>query len=98
MEYIHQAHYGHIGEVHTSRPQLVKKGNNIYATSWNNTAGVQGKALYTVRGNHVFSTEHHPDGKSTHALYEIRGDKMHTTVHHAEHNASTHTFEIKSSM
>ena len=97
MQYVHQAHYGNAGGIHTAKPMYAIQGNAVYGTQYNTKVPV-GKALYEVRGNKWYATEHHPDGPSAHALYEVQGDKVHTTSFHPAHDATTHAFEITSSL
>ncbi len=53
------------------------------------------KPIYVIRGDHAYSTEHHPSGESQHAMFEIRGDKLHTTAFHPQHNSAAHIFEVR---
>lgn len=95
MEYLHQSRYGHAGGFHTAKPIMAmdRAKGHIY-----NMVGGRpdvSKPLYAVRGDHAYSTMHHPDGESPHAVFEIRGDKVHTTAHHPNHDATSHIFELK---
>jgi hypothetical protein len=95
MQYIHQTHYGHMGEVHTARPIMAIQNNHVYEMK---NGRPDTRALYQIRENKLFATHLHPNGESPHALFEIRGDKIHTTINHPNHYADGHSFEIKSSM
>ena len=92
-QYVHQAHYGNAGGLHTAKPQFTVHGNTVYGSQYN-TSVPAGKAIFEIHDNKWYATEYHPGGKSAHALYETRGDKIHTTTFHPEHNPSEHVFEL----
>lgn len=93
-QYLHQAHYGNMGGVHTLKPFFEMRNNGIYKSDYH-PEGKSAVPLYNVRHDQVFATSAHPNGASQHALYEIRGDKMHTTSHHPEHNPAGPAFILK---
>ena len=93
MQYLHQSHYGHIGEFRTARPIMAMDKGHIYDIKGGHADMT--KPLYVVRDNRAYATEHHPGGTSPHALFEIRGDKVHTTEHHPAHDPKQHTYEIR---
>ena len=92
MQYLHQSRYGHAGEEHTAKPILALSGSHVYEMK---DGRPDTKALYVVRDNKVYATEHHPGGASQHAMFEIRGDKVHTTGFHPAHDPTTHAFVIR---
>lgn len=53
------------------------------------------KAIFHVKGEKVFQTEHHPGGASPHAMFTIKGDTLHTTENHPYHS---HILELKKSL
>ena len=95
MQFIHQAHYGHIGSLHTAKPVMAMRNNHIYEMK---NGRPDTKALYVVRDNKVYSTSLYPTGENAHAVFEIRNNKIHTTPYHPNHDPNSHAFEIKSLM
>ena len=93
MQYLHQAKYGHAGEMHTAKPIMAMDKGHIYDMKEGRPDLT--KPIYAVRGNKVYATEHHPSGASNHAMFKIEGDKVHTTMYHPNHNPSTHVFEVR---
>lgn len=98
MEYIHQTTYGHAGGFHTAKPIMAMDRDKGHIYDITGGRPDTSKPIYAIRGNHVYATEHHPDGENPHAMFEIRGNKIHTTEFHPHHNASSHIFELKQSI
>jgi hypothetical protein len=92
MQYLHQSTYGHAGGEHSAKPVFALDKGHLYEMK---DGRPDTKAIYAVRDNKIYATEHHPSGPSPHALFEIRGDKVHTTLFHPAHNPSSHTFVIR---
>ncbi len=92
MQYLHQSHYGQAGGEHTAKPLFAMSGGHLYEMK---DGRPDTKAIYAVRGNKIYATQHHPSGASPHALFEIKGDKVHTTSFHPAHNPTAHTFTIR---
>ncbi len=79
----------------TVRPQFEVRGNSIYSTVHNQTAGSRAMAWFEIKGNKVYNTTFHPEGHSVLPQYEIRNNAVYTTVHHAEGIKHSPVFNIK---
>ncbi len=95
MEYLHQSTYGHAGGTHTARPIMAMDRSKGHVYDIKGGRPDITKPIYVIRGEHAYSTEHHPGGESPHAMFEIRGDKIHTTPFHPSHNPTSHMFVLK---
>ena len=95
MQYLHQSTYGHAGGFHTARPVMAMDRVKGHIYDIKGGRPDVAKPIYNIRGEHAYSTEHHPAGPSVHATFEIRGDKLHTTAFHPHHTTSSHMFEVR---
>ncbi len=95
MEYLHQSTYGHAGGYHTARLVMAIDRSKGHVYDLKGSRPDLTKPIYVIRGDHSYSTEHHPAGESPHAMFEIRGDKVHTTAFHPQHNSVAHIFEVR---
>ncbi len=96
-QYLHTAKYGNPGGFHTMKPMFKKVDSHIYKSEYHPDVAADSnegnKAIYTIRGNKVYATGHHPDGPSPHAIFTI-SDKgtVHTTMDHPEHRSGQAVF------
>lgn len=72
---------------HSLHPQFQMRGNAIYSTVHNSQFSSHSSPLYEVRGNKVYRSASHPEGRSALPMYEIKGEHVYTSVHNPNHSA-----------
>ena len=87
-------YYTPLGHAPSTVPHFSVRGNKIYANPSLHSGANIAQPWFQIKGDKVYQTVYHPEGRKILPQFEIKNNKVFTTTHHPNGRSFTPIYKL----